>query len=304
MFVTGELIRHTRVFRPSPACISLPYRCCLNCFANYTETSKFMKACTFHALLVALVATGPLRADDPFVGKWKINSSRTTLFDQMKVGNAGANKLVLDFGGGPETVIPDGTDQPGNSGTTLSVTIERADTWKVVRKKAGRALLTASWKLSPDGNTLSDDYTEFDDKGTADSAKYVYRRTAGGSGFAGTWESSSATMNSGYIVEIRPWDGDGLSIIDHPEVVKNVKFDGKEYPNQGEKASKDSTSSVRRVGQGTLELTDKINGRIVGTRQFVLSADLKSLTITVPSGVPGKPNLLVFDREAARKNRR
>jgi hypothetical protein len=53
--------------------------------------------------------------------------------DQMKVDILARNKYSFDFGGGGETIVADGTDDPGNAGTILSVTVEGGDTWEVVR---------------------------------------------------------------------------------------------------------------------------------------------------------------------------
>src|SRR5215470_8954630 len=110
-------------------------------------------------LLFAILVTGTLTAaEDPFVGDWKLNLSKSKLSDVMKVESVSANKYTFNLGGGPETIVVDGTDQPGDSGTTLSVTAEGPDAWKVVRKKDGRTLLTANWRLSKDGNTLMDNF--------------------------------------------------------------------------------------------------------------------------------------------------
>ena len=102
-----------------------------------------------------------LAATDPFVGDWKLNPSKSKVVDVMKVESLGGNKYAFDFGGGAEDIVADGTDQLGVRGTMLSVTVEGPDTWKVVRKKDGRMLLTATWNLSKDGNTLTDNYTAF-----------------------------------------------------------------------------------------------------------------------------------------------
>ena len=218
---------------------------------------------TFELLLVACLGTGALcAANDPFVGEWKLNPARSKLTDQMKVESVGANKYVFDFGGGSETIVVDGTDQPGNFGSTLSVTVEGPGTWKVIRKKDGRMLITATWKLSKDGNTLTDDFTGIEPNGSTFNLNYVYRRTAGSSGFAGTWESTSETVNSVFVLQVRPYEGDGLSFIDpSEEETKNVKFDGKDYPNLGPNVVPGSASSVRRVNERTLEMTDKIDRR-------------------------------------------
>ena len=39
-------------------------------------------------------------ADDPFVGKWKVNPSKSKLNDEMKVEAAGANRYTFTFGPG------------------------------------------------------------------------------------------------------------------------------------------------------------------------------------------------------------
>jgi hypothetical protein len=54
------------------------------------------------------------------------------------------------------------------------------------RKKDGRMLITAIWKLSKDGTTLSNDFTGYQPNGSTLNFYYVYKRTAGRSGFSGT----------------------------------------------------------------------------------------------------------------------
>ena len=259
-----------------------------------------MLKCALRLLVVACVVSGAVfAATDPFLGEWKLNPSKSKLIDEMKVESAGGNKYAFDFvGGKPETIAADGTDQPGLAGTTLSVTVERPDAWKVVRKKDGRTLLTANWTLSKDGNTLTDDYTEIGPDGKGSTVNYVYKRTAGSSGFAGTWESTSMTINFEFVLKVQPYEGDGLSIIDSTEgLTTNVKFDGKDYPKAGPNVEKGSTSSARRVNLHTVEITDKVNGKGASTRQIELSSDLKTLTMTLHPAGRREPNILVFERQ-------
>src|SRR5215471_122857 len=113
-------------------------------------------------LVVGLVAGTLWAADDPFIGKWKVNPSKSKLNDEMKVEVAGANRYALTFGPGQmDTIVADGTDQPALQGTTLSVTVEGPNKWKIVRKMKGRTLLTAYWTLSEDGKTLNDAFTQY-----------------------------------------------------------------------------------------------------------------------------------------------
>jgi hypothetical protein len=255
---------------------------------------------TIQLLLVSYLTSGAVwAANEPFVGEWKLNPSKSKVTDQMKVESASGNKYAFDFGSGSaETIAPDGTDQPGLAGTTLSITIEGPDSWKVVRKQEGRILLSAHWKLSKDGNTLTDDYTQFEPNGSSTTVKYVYSRTAGTSGFAGTWESTSETLDSVYMIKVQPYEGDGLSFINSSQgVTRNVTFDGKDRPFVGPNAPAGTTSSARRVNERTLEITTKISGTVAGTQEETLSSDGKTLTMTVHAAGRTAPNILVFERQ-------
>jgi hypothetical protein len=250
-------------------------------------------------LVTCLVIGTSWAADNPFVGKWKLNPSRSKLSDEMKVERVSGNKYAFDFGSGdPETVVADGTDQPANFATTLAVTIEASNKWKVVRKKDGTAIITAAWELSQDGNTLTDHFTSTSSNGTQSSLDYVYDRTAGTAGFAGRWESDSVQVNSVFEIQIEPYEEEGLSFFSlADQTTKNTKFDGKDYPGSGPSLPKGFTTSGHRVSTLTIQLTNKLAGKIVDTRQVDLSADLKTLTMTVRPVNHNKPNILVFERE-------
>jgi hypothetical protein len=257
---------------------------------------------TFPLLLVACVVTSSVwAANDPFVGKWKVNPSKSKLNDEMKVEVAGANRYTFTFApGAVDTVVADGSDRPALRGTTLSVTVKGANDWVVIRKLKGRTLLTAYWTLSEDGKTLNDAYTEY----AADGSKslflpYVYERTAGSSGFAGIWDSDSEKVKAGIELKIEPYEGDGLSFnSSDEEMSKKIKFDGKDYPDLDPNEDQGSASSGRRVNERSLEITEKFRGKITSTRQIELSTDLKTLTMTVRRVGQNRPkSILVFDRE-------
>jgi hypothetical protein len=255
----------------------------------------------FQLLLVACLVTSTSRAaNDPFVGKWKVNPSKSKPTDQMKVEVAGANRYTITFApGAADTIVADGSDQPGLSGTTFSITVHGPNNWTVVRKKGSRTLLTANWTLSGNGKTLTDAYTEYEDDGSILNLHYVYERTAGSSGFPGTWVSVSEGVNAVIELQIQPYEGDGLSFNSPAaQVTKNIKFDGNDYPDLGPNVTPGSASSGRRVNGRSLEITDKFQGKITDTRQIELSKDLKTLTITVRLVGQNKPKtILVFDRE-------
>ena len=99
-------------------------------------------AISLATIAVLCVGAAPLSraADQPFIGKWKLNLSKSKLSDQMTIAPAGANRYTLTFAGigDTETLVADGTDQPGILGSTISVTVEAPGNWKIVRKQGGR----------------------------------------------------------------------------------------------------------------------------------------------------------------------
>jgi hypothetical protein len=268
---------------------------------------------TLQLLLAGCLMTGTLwAADNPFAGKWKVKPSESKLNDEMKVEAAGANRYTITFGPGQvDTIVADGSDQPALSGTTLSITVKGPNSWEVVRKMKGRTLLRAHWTLSEDGKTLNDAFTQYLPEGMTLFSQplpngstlvlpYVYERSAGNSGFLGTWDSESAKVKAGVELQVLPYEGDGLSFKrSDEEMARSTKLDGDDHPyldpNGGDKGS---AYSGRRANERSLEVTEKFKGKITGTRQIELSADLKTLTITERQVGQSRPkSVLVFDRQ-------
>lgn len=157
-------------------------------------------------------------------------------------------------------------------------------------------LLIAIWTLSSDGNTLNDDFTSFGQDGSPSNFKSVYKRTAGGSGFADTWVST--TVTSVEMLHVQPYEAEGLSFLNDLEgLMINAKFDGKDYPITGPNSVPGFVSSARRVNALSLEFTDKFKGRHVDTRDIELSPDRKTLTMTVHGAGEEEPDVYVFDRQ-------
>jgi hypothetical protein len=257
---------------------------------------------------VVVVSGTVWAADNHFLGKWKVNPSKSKLNDEMKVEVAGANRYAITFGPDQvDTVVADGSDQPALSGTTLSITVKGPNSWKVIRKMKGRTLLTADWTLSEDGKTLNDAFTQYLPDGTTLFSQplpngstlvlpYVYERSAGDSGFLGTWDSESAKIRAGIELSIQPDEGEGLSFKRSDEgTAKIIKLDGNDYPDPDANGGE---YSGRRVNERRLEITEKSKGKISGSRQIELSQDLKTLTVTVCLVGQSKPqSIVVYNRE-------
>ncbi|WP_263410903.1 hypothetical protein [Terriglobus tenax] len=251
----------------------------------------------FLLLLTGLAAPIARAADSPFIGQWRLNPSRSKLTDVMKVEAIDARRYTVNFGSGAENVTLDGTDQPGNFGSTLSLTRLAADSLKVVRKKNGRITLIAVWTLSNDARILTDHFTGYKPDGSTYELDYRYTRKGSGTGFAGEWVSISEALNSSVSMQVTAYQEDGLAFSDSStQTTRAAKFDDKDYPNLGPNAIPESTSSLRRVDERTLELTFKVEGRLIYKQQIQLSPDLRTMTLTRHIAGETETNIQVFEK--------
>jgi hypothetical protein len=127
----------------------------------------------------------------------------------------------------------------------------------------------------------------------------VYERRGGGTGLVGDWVSTSEQVNEVYVMWVKPFESDGLSFITSGAGgATNVKFDGKDYARVGA-VVEGLASSARQVNQRVVEVTDKRKGKVADSQIAEVSADGKTLTMTMH--IPGRSqsNVRVFDRERA-----
>ncbi|HEX3685526.1 MAG TPA: hypothetical protein VHU83_23535 [Bryobacteraceae bacterium] len=253
----------------------------------------------YSALALGCLIAGTLcAADDPFCGKWKLNQDKSKIAgEQMKIQDLGNHKFKWTFGNDSDTVTADGTDQPVHYGRTMSLTMDGPNSMKMVIKQNGKVLDSMTHALSDDGNmqTIKGDSVKPD--GSSSAYSVDMKRVGSGSGWSGTWESTDVKMNSPdeYDIDANGSDGLTFSVPAYQDTLA-MKFDGKEYTEKGPAVAPGSTASGKRVDARTLELTDKVKGRIVDHEKFEVSPDGKTLTMTLRE--TGQPNALtiVYDK--------
>jgi hypothetical protein len=255
---------------------------------------------TIKSLLIVCLLAGTLSAaNDPFTGKWKLNQSKSKITgEQVKITALGGNKYRITIGNVSDTIVADGTDQPIHFGDTESIRQAGPNAWTQVIKKNGRVHYARTWTLAQDGRTVTIQSTETRPDGSTSSNHFVFTRTSGTTGFGGIWEMTTRKIGSPAEQVIQPYGGDGLSFIwPADQDTLSMKFDGKDYPETGPNVAAGSASSGRRVDQRTLEMTDKIQGKVMDTQQLQLSPDLNTLTVTIHETGQSKPLIAVYDRD-------
>ncbi|MGI8961407.1 MAG: hypothetical protein ACR2IV_16925 [Bryobacteraceae bacterium] len=253
-----------------------------------------------HILTLAYFGCSMLvAADNPFVGTWKLNADESKFTgQQQKIEDLGGNKYKFSFGDDTDTIVADGTDQKTKYGNTWSVKQEGPNSWKSVFKRAGKVTSTSTWTISDDGNMFTSKAEGIRPDGSSFTNEFKAKRISGKSGLAGMWESTELKLSSPSDWEIKPYGSDGLSFTTPAEKEHlDLKFDGKDYADHGPRVAPGSTSSGRRIDERTIELTDKLKGKVMDTNEMKLSEDGKRLTLTVHNAGVEKPQIVVYDKQ-------
>jgi hypothetical protein len=236
-------------------------------------------------------------ADDPFCGTWKLNKDKSQVVGlREEITDVGNNTYKFKFGDDTQTIVLDGKQHPSKYGGTWSVKQDGPKQWTMVMEHGGKVDRTETWTLSDDGNQMNMDAKGTRPDGSNYSETMNVKRISGGPGMLGTWESAQAQF-AATDWEIKAWGSDGLSFVT-PAYSEHldIKFDGKDYPDHGPRVSPGSTSSAKRPDPNTIEMTDKIKGKVMDTQDMKVSDDGKTLTVTVHFPGEEKTQTYVYEK--------
>lgn len=254
---------------------------------------------TLLTLALLCLQTGTLlAADDPLVGRWKLNREKSDLVGmQMKIEDLGASKYKITSGGVSNTITANGTDQAVQFGATVSIAPEGSNAWKMVVKRDGKVVSSMTHTLLPDGKTQTIKGTDTKPDGSTSEFEVELKRVDGGPGWNGTWEEIKEKDASSHELDIDGYEGSGLTFRspDYPDKV-SMKLDGKEYTEVHPDESSGGVFSGKRVDEHSLELTFKMKDQIMEDRMYRVSPDGKTLTITTHQSGQPHDQVRVYDK--------
>jgi len=247
------------------------------------------------ALGCAFAATVP--AASPFSGKWKFNAAKSKLTGTTdSVAAAGANTWKFTYGSFSWTVKADGTDQPTPFGTTVALKALSPFKWEITDKAKGKVAATETWELAADGKSMTRTSTGKREDGTSFNDVVMVKRTAGDKGFEGTWESTDVKASPSEI-DIADNGDNGLTLTVPAENVKlTVTFDGKDNAAQGPKVPAGMMLSAKSAGPRKVEATTKVNGKVLDSETWEVSADGKTFTYTEKDAGETRATVSVYDK--------
>jgi hypothetical protein len=231
---------------------------------------------------LTLLASGVLFAQTPFDGTWmtKLDTAKLpTKPDKYSLHNNMYECLTCI----PKvSVKADGTDQKVTGHPyydSMAVKVVSASEVEIIQKKDGKVMYSDTETVSSDGNTLNDKFT--DTSGTQPvtgeaTSKRVAAGPAGAHAVSGSWRTEKlSNMSSNGLTVTYQGTENGLKMSDQNGNSYDAKFDGKDYPIQGDQGH--TMVSLMRIGNDTIEETDKRDGKIVGVFHITVSKDGKSM---------------------------
>jgi len=234
-------------------------------------------------ILTLLVFTAAAFAQSPFDGTWVSDVGAAQFSKKPHTYELNKGMYTCPTCVPKISVKADGQDQAvsgSNYFNTESIREVDANTIEEVDKKDGKTMYKDTLTVSADGKTLTDKF-EDDSEDKPVTGEVIMSRIgkgpAGSHAISGSWQTEKmANMSSNGITVTLQSTPNGLKMSDNNGQSYDVKFDGKDYPIQGDPGN--TMISLKKVNANTLEETDKRNGKIVATARMTVSADGRKTT--------------------------
>ena len=254
-------------------------------------------------LALLLFAPSMLLAESPFDGTW-MTKLDTAQFPKKP------DKYLIDKGTYHcLTCVPkveakaDGTDQKATGHPyfdTIAIHVVDANSVEITEKKDGKTVLTEDDTISSDGNTMTTKFTDSTEaKPVTGELSYtrVDKGQAGAHAMSGSWrlQKVNSVSNNGLTVTYQG-TADGLKWSDPNGASYDAKFDGKDYPIQGDPGH--TMVSLKRIGDDTIEETDKRNGKVVGVNRMTVSKDGKSIKVEYNDKEHGTTTTFMMEKQS------
>jgi hypothetical protein len=233
-------------------------------------------------LAALLFASAAVFAQTPFDGTWMTKLDTAKLPTKPDTYSLSNNMYECLTCVPKVSVKADGSDQKVTGHSyydTMAVNVISASEVEIIQKKDGKVMYTDKSVVSSDGKTLTDKFSDTTGTQPVTGEVTSTRVKAGAPGshaVSGSWrqEKVNTISNNGLTVSYKG-TADGLQMKDPNGYSYDAKFDGKDYPMNGDPGH--TMVSLKRVGNDTIEETDKRDGKVVGVYRMTVSSDGKSI---------------------------
>jgi hypothetical protein len=215
----------------------------------------------------------------------------TTTYKKLSSG-----EMIMSSEGQTYRFRMDGKESRAASGMTVTWIQIDPHTWVTVYKNPGMQT-TDTTTLSPNGQTLTVVTKGVKPNGETFQETSTSQRMSGGPGLEGQWKTTQVKTVA-QVWDIQPNGADGLIVkmVDFNAVCA-LKFDGKNYPVNGPTVPRHYTLSVKKTGLRSLEMTERMNTKVVYVDSFGVSADGKQLTTEGAAPGSSEKTKVVYEKQ-------
>src|SRR5712692_6703508 len=253
-----------------------------------------MKKLLWFVLLASLLTPGLVMAQSVFDGTWKVDMKTAQFPTKPDVYLLQDGMYHCKSCVPPVDIKADGQDQKVTGHPyydTLSIKVVDNNTIEGAEKKNGKLVGTSKETVSPDGNTLTLEFTNTSSpSGEPIKGKFEETRLAkgpvGAHALSGSWrpgKMESVDENAPtFTLKVQ---GDTLTCSMSMGPSYSAKLDGTDAPYHGDPGT--TSVSVKLLDKNTLEETDKRDGKVILVQHITLSPNGKSLTVVSEDKLQG-----------------
>jgi hypothetical protein len=251
-----------------------------------------MKQILCFGVMLSLVIPVQALAQSLFDGTWKINLAESQSSTKPSVYLLQDGTFHCPTCDPPLEIPADGSDHKITGEPcydTVSIKVVDDRTTEEIDKRKGKAVGTTRMTVSLDGNTATVEWTEScNAQGDVGAGKDIMARVAqaprGAHAMSGSWRITKRLNRSeNALVATLRLEGNTFSFADPTGQGYTAKLDGTETSVKGVLSG--TMVSVKRIDENTIEETDKRDGKIVEVTRFAVSADGKTMTVSMENKV-------------------
>jgi len=254
-----------------------------------------MKKLWLFAVTGAFLLPMLAHAQSAFDGTWKVDMNKVDFPKKPYV------YLLQDGMYECKTCVPsykikaDGTDQSVTGHPyydTVAIKVVSNSEVEETDKKNGKVVGTSSMSVSPNGDTMTFQFTDSSNTnaapvtGKGESTRVGAKPPAGANMISGSWRTTKfENISDNGITWTYKVSGDDLTMTSATGQSYTAKMDGTEATMKGDPGI--SSVKVKKIGKDTIEETDMRNGKVIGVMKATVSPDGKTLTATYDDKLQG-----------------
>jgi hypothetical protein len=238
-------------------------------------------------------------------GTWKIDLNKAKLDAKPMVYELKDGIFTCSTCDPKISVKADGTDQKVTGSPYIdseSVTVVNPNTIERVGKKDGQERFRDTLMISADGLVATQKYEGHPAADTAQTISWtgtfsrVGEAKAGESPVSGSWKVDNYTgATDNVLTFVYTGSGNGMNFKASTGESYTAKFDGKDYPFQGDPGT--TSVVLKKIDDHTFEETYKRNGEVTGSAMLTVSPDGKSLTMITEDKRRGTKDTWIAEKQ-------